>query len=255
MPYVKSKGTDIYYESHGSGPAIIFAHGAGGNAAIWYNQLAHFKETHRCIAFDHRSFARSPASDTSITIPSFRDDILAIMDQLEVNQAHLVGQSMGGYSVLRCALDAPERVNTLTLSCTPAGIPITNPTEAVQSLGSRGAEGIQATMSKKTFENPALVQLYAAIQSFNTEFSFDRLSALRHEEDQVKPEALRSLQVPTLFISGTEDPLFLPEQLSELVPLFQEARIEIVADAGHSPYFEQPSIFNRLLADHINKHS
>jgi len=255
MPYVKSKGTNIYYESHGSGPTIIFAHGAGGNAAIWYNQLAYFKDTHQCIAFDHRAFARSPADDTSITIPSFRDDILAIMDELKVDRAHLVGQSMGGYSVLRCALDAPERVNTLTLSCTPAGIPIPNPTEAVQNLGSRGAEGIQATMSKNTLKSPALVQLYASIQSFNTEFSFDRLSGLRHEEDRVNKEVLSSMKIPTLFISGAEDPLFLPDQLAQLVQYFYDARIEIVKDVAHSPYFEQPNIFNKLLADHIDQYS
>ena len=253
MPYAKSKGTDIYFETHGKGPAIIFAHGAGGNAAIWFHQLAHFKENHQCVAFDHRSFARSPAPDSSITIPSFRDDILSIMDELQIDKAHLVGQSMGGYSVLRCALDQPERVNTLTLSCTPAGIPIPNPTESVKNLGARGAEGIQATMSKKTFENPSLVQLYASIQSFNTEFSFERLSALRREEDQVNIDLLGSMEIPTLFISGREDPLFLPEQLSQLVPHFHSASIKIVDDAGHSPYFEQPTVFNKLLSDHINQ--
>ena len=108
-------------------------------------------------------------------------------------------------------------------------------------------------MSKKTFENPALVQLYASIQSFNTEFSFERLSALRREEDQVNIDLLGSMEIPTLFISGREDPLFLPEQLSQLVPHFHSASIKIVDDAGHSPYFEQPTVFNKLLSDHINQ--
>ena len=138
MPYVNSNGTEIYYESTGAGPAIVFAHGAGGNAAIWFNQIAHFKSKYQCITFDHRSFARSPAPDSTLTIPNFRDDIFAIMDHLEINKAHLVGQSMGGFSALRCALDNPDRVSSLTLSCTPGGISLPNPSKALQELGSRG---------------------------------------------------------------------------------------------------------------------
>ena len=255
MSYVNSNGTEIYYESTGHGPAILFAHGAGGNAAIWFNQIAHFKSKYQCITFDHRSFARSPAPDSSLTIPNFRDDILAIMDHLEVNEAHLVGQSMGGFSTLRCALDNPDRVSSLTLSCTPGGIPLSNPSKALQELGSRGADGIKATMSKSTFENPALVQLYSSIQAFNTEFSFSRLSNLSSQEDQVDKSRLKNMKVPTLIISGEEDPLFLPKQLSELVPYFYDAKIEMVADAGHSPYFEQPDTFNKLLEQHIQSRS
>ena len=255
MPYVNSNGTEIYFESAGAGPAILFAHGAGGNAAIWFNQIAHFKSKYQCITFDHRSFARSPAPDSTLTIPNFRDDIFAIMDHLEINKAHLVGQSMGGFSALRCALDNPDRVSSLTLSCTPGGISLPNPSKALQELGSRGADGIKATVSKKTFEDPALVQLYSSIQAFNTEFSFLRLSNLSRQEDRVETSRLKNMKVPTLIISGEEDPLFLPEQLSDLVPCFHDARIEIVTDAGHSPYFEQPHTFNKLLQEHIQNYS
>ena len=252
MAYVNSTAAKIYYETHGEGPAIIFAHGAGGNAAIWFNQIASFKEHYQCASFDHRSFARAPALDANITIPDFRDDIIAIMDDLNIRSAHMVGQSMGGFSVLRCALDHPDRVETLTLSCTPAGIPVSNPTEAVQDLGSRDADGIKATMAKKTFENSALVELYSSIQSFNTEFSFDKLANLRRKDDQVPKERLKEIAIPTLFISGKEDPLFPPNQLEQLVSLFANARIEVVEDAGHSPYFERPEVFNALLQDHLN---
>ena len=251
MSYVNSNGTEIYYESTGTGPAILFAHGAGGNAAIWFNQIGYFKSKHQCITFDHRSFARSPAPDSSLTIPNFRDDIFKIMDNLGIDEAHMVGQSMGGFSTLRCALDSPDRVSSLTLSCTPGGIPLKNPSKALQELGSRGVDGIKATMSKRTFKDASLVQLYSSIQAFNTEFSFSRLSNLSRLEDQVDKSRLKNMKVPVLLVSGEEDPLFLPEQLSELVPYFHDARIEFVANAGHSPYFEQPDIFNKLLQEHI----
>ena len=176
------------------------------------------------------------------------------MDHLEINEVHLVGQSMGGFSTLRCALDDPDRVSSLTLSCTAGGISLPNPSKALQELGSKGADGIKATMSNKTFEDSSLVQLYSSIQAFNTEFSFSRLSNLSRLEDQVDKSRLKNMKVPTLLVSGKEDPLFPPEQLTELVPYFHNARIEFVADAGHSPYFEQPKIFNQLIQEHIQNY-
>lgn len=258
MPIVSRPAAEIYYECYGASdagdkPAIVFAHGAGGNAAIWYNQLAHFADAYMCVAFDHRYFARSPAQG-DICVQDFRDDVLAIMDTLDISAAHLVGQSMGGFTALRCALDAPQRVLSLTLSCTTGGIINPQPSTAMQNLTSssgRGTAGVKATMSAATSKNPALMQLYESINSFNTAFSWDKLRTLLGKDDIVQLDQLGDVACPTLFISGKEDPLFPPELLASYVPHFNNARIEIVQDAGHSPYFEQPEIFNQLLNTHL----
>ena len=60
MPRVQSHGVSIYYEVHGSGSAVVFAHGMGGNAMSWWQQVPHFARRYRVISFDHRGFARSP---------------------------------------------------------------------------------------------------------------------------------------------------------------------------------------------------
>jgi len=256
MPTVKRDNTEIYYETKGTGPAIVFAHGAGGNAAIWFNQLAHFSSSYQCIAFDHRCFARTRAHANEVTVHHFRDDLLAILDDTGVDTAHLVGQSMGGFTVLRTALDAPARVSTLTLSCTSGGIVNPNPTPAMRNLttaSGRDTGGIKATMARATHARPDLMQLYESINNFNTEFSWDKLRTLLGKDDVVQLEQLRDVRCPTLIISGAEDPLFPPAQLETYVPHFADARIEVVSDAGHSPYFEQPEVFNRLLEKHIQQ--
>ena len=74
MPYAESAGAKIYYESQGTGEAILFAHGAGGNAGIWFEQVAAFSDRYQCVSFDHRTFARSPADPATITPAQFRDD-------------------------------------------------------------------------------------------------------------------------------------------------------------------------------------
>lgn len=256
MPTSSSAGAEIYYESKGQGPALVFAHGAGGNAGIWFNQIAYFAPDYQVVAFDHRGFARSPAPASTITVHHFKDDLLAILDDLNIERAHLVGQSMGGFTVLRCALDVPDRVASLTMSCTSGGIINPDPTPAMRNLtSSKGNDtsGVKATMAKKTFANPALIQLYESINNFNTEFSWNMLRTLLGPDDVVQLEQLADIACPTLFFAGAEDPLFPPALLESYLPHFNNARIEIVADAGHSPYFEQPAVFNEVLEQHINR--
>lgn len=256
MPYVTSAGVDVYYESQGEGDAILFAHGAGGNAGIWFEQMAAFSDRYRCIAFDHRTFARSPSDPASITPAQFRDDALAILDALDVERAHLVGQSMGGWTCLRLTLDCPARVRSLTLSCTPGGLPNPTPTESARNLtrsDDRGTGGVMATMSRATAADPVRMQLYQTINGFNTHFTMTSLRSLTDPAYAVSREAVAGIVQPVLFISGAEDPLFPSAQLAGYVSWFKDARIEIVENAGHSPYFEQPRAFNTLLARFLER--
>lgn len=254
MPYAMSGGAEIYYEAQGEGEAILFAHGAGGNAGIWFEQVAAFSDRYLCVAFDHRTFARSPADPATVDPVHFREDALAILDALGIERAHLVGQSMGGWTCLRLALDVPERVRSLTMSCTPGGLPNPKPTDSARNLTSqdgRGTGGVMATMSRATARDPVRMQLYQTINGFNTAFSMTSLRSLTDPAYAVTPEAAGRVGVPVLFVSGAEDPLFPSTQLASYVPWFPDARIEIVEDAGHSPYFEQPAAFNALLADFL----
>lgn len=259
MPYAESGGARIYYESQGSGEAVLFAHGAGGNAGIWFEQVAAFSDRYQCIAFDHRTFARSPADPASINPVQFRDDALAVLDALDVRDAHLVAQSMGGWTCMRLLLDCPERVRSVTMSGTPGGLENRQPTESVRNLtrsGDKGADdqvssGVLATMSKATARDPVRMQLYQAINAFNTEFSMASLRSITLPEFEISAAMVAGVEQPVLFIAGAEDPLFPSDLLSGYVPWFRDARIEVVKDSGHSPYFEQPAVFNALLADFL----
>lgn len=251
MATAQSADTTIYYETSGEGPALLFAHGAGGNAAIWFQQTAHFADRFNCIAFDHRGFARSPAPASTLTADQFRDDALAVLDATGVDRAHVVAQSMGGYTALRLALDAPERVASVTLSGTSGGLPNEQPSEALKALVSGNASsGIAATMARATQADKPKMALYAAISAFNTAFSFANLADLVRDGGPSLADAGR-IACPVLFVAGREDPLFPPSLLASYVPHFPNARITVVDDAGHSPYYEQPEVFNALLDEFL----
>ena len=257
MPFTQTNDVPVYYEVKGpEKPAdtLVFAHGAGGNAAIWFNQIAYFASRYRVIAFDHRGFGRTRLPEAPLTVQQFRDDLITILDETEVESAHLVGQSMGGFTVLRTTLDAQERVRSLTFSATSGGIYTPTPSEAVGKLtssGDRNASGVKDTMSVATKASAELMQLYESINNFNTDFAWSNLASLLGDGGVVQWETLAQVQVPTIFIAGAEDPLFPSETLASFVPNFPDARIEVVRDAGHSPYFEQPDVFNRILEEHI----
>jgi pimeloyl-ACP methyl ester carboxylesterase len=258
MSTISSDGTPIYYETNGQGPTIVFAHGAGGNAASWFNQVAHFSPDYQVIAFDHRGFGRTPVGAEALTASRFRDDLLAILDAEGVDRAHLVGQSMGGFTVLRTALDAPERVRSLTMSATHGGLPNPNPTPAMKSLtgsSDNDTSGISATMSEATKQRPEIMRLYESIANFNVDFNWSNLARLLGPECVVQLADAANVKCPTLFVCGNEDPLFPPDLLASYVPHFSDATMEIVANAGHSPYFEQADAFNALLTGHLERAS
>ena len=247
MATAQSADAPIYYETSGEGPALLFAHGAGGNAAIWFQQTAHFAGRFNCIAFDHRGFARSPAPPSTLTAAQFRDDALAVLDAAGADRAHVVAQSMGGYTALRLALDAPGRVASVTLSGTSGGLPNEQPSEALKALVSGNASsGIAATMARATQTDKPKMALYAAVSAFNTAFSFANLADLVRDGGPSLADAGR-IACPVQFVAGREDPLFPPSLLASYVPHFPNARITVVDDAGHSPYYEQPEVFNALL--------
>ena len=124
MPKAPINRIDLYYESHGdeSAPAIIFAHGRGGNHLSWWQQVAAFSGGFRCITFDHRGWGASAAEHDSPLRENFIDDLTALLDYLKIDKVFLVAQSMGGFSCLGFALAHPERTLGLVLGDTTGGV-------------------------------------------------------------------------------------------------------------------------------------
>lgn len=137
MPTLTTSGADLYYETHGSGPAIVFAHGAGGNHLSWFQQVPSFRDRYTCVTFDHRGFGRSlelgalsrplvrqgpPDPRPVEQRPRFDEDLAALIDHLGLADVRLVAQSMGGWTCLGYAVTHPERVRALVMADTAGGL-------------------------------------------------------------------------------------------------------------------------------------
>ena len=91
-------GCTIHYEVTGSGPAIVFAHGLGGNHMSWWQQVAHFSSRFTCVTFAHRGFAPSSAIPGGPDPADYAGDLAALIEHLALADVRLVAQSMGGWS-------------------------------------------------------------------------------------------------------------------------------------------------------------
>ncbi|MFC0409418.1 alpha/beta fold hydrolase [Roseomonas elaeocarpi] len=244
----------LHYESVGEGPAVIFAHGMGGSHMSWWQQVPALAERFRCVTFAHRGF--HPSTDPDGLGPDgFAEDLLALLDHLGIEQAALVGQSMGGWSCLEVALRWPERVRALVMSATSGTIDHATATgrsdwdnQAVVTRQALLGRGIHPAMGERAArEQPALHLLYRQIDEASAvrdkEALRRRLAAgrLRHAD------AVRQLRMPVLFVAGAEDVVFPPAAALALAERCG-ARVEIVPECGHSPYFERAELFNRMLA-------
>src|SRR5215470_16630623 len=120
--YLDRPGCRLYYEVTGSGPALVFAHGLGGNHLSWWQQVAQFAPHYTCVAFAHRGFAPSDPIPGGPDPADYAGDLAALIDHLGFSDVRLVGQSMGGWTMLEYTLAHPKKVKALVLSSTSGTI-------------------------------------------------------------------------------------------------------------------------------------
>jgi 3-oxoadipate enol-lactonase len=243
MPKAQINGIELYYEVHGDGPTVVFAHGAGGNHLSWWQQVPVFATRYRCLTFDHRGFGQSPDVPNGPGSQAFVRDLHGLLDHLHIDRVALVAQSMGGRTCLGFTLEYPERVQALVLADTTGGF-------ADARMAQLRIEGEQAltgpnppprTYSRSfPLEQPAAAFLYEQIRALNPP---------RQEVPGPGPtaEQVRAMQTPTLLIVGEHDVIAPPAVIKMLQSYIPHARFAEVARAGHSVYFERPEEFNRIV--------
>jgi 3-oxoadipate enol-lactonase len=246
----------LYYEdTGGTGPTVVFLHGAGGNHLSWWQQIPVFAEEYRCLTVDQRGFGQSV--DASAHPAALATDVLALLDHLHIARAALVAQSMGGWAAVGAAVRAPERFWAIALVNTIGHL--TNPeiADLRQHLAAtrppRPAVTWHAALGP-TFrqEQPVRSFLYAQIASTNTPLPADFRDQMGRLTTPV--ERYVAAGVPTLFLTSDEDGLIWPELAEAVHRHVPGSHFVRVAASGHSTYFERPETFNREVGAFLKTH-
>ena len=249
MPWASVNGIRLYYEVSGSGPPLVFAHGAGGNHLSWWQQLPHFAGSYRSVSFDHRAFGRSLDSDGAGR-RAFAEDLRQLLDHLGIGEIALVAQSMGGRTAVGFAVRNPGRVRALVLAGTTGGA-VSDEVRARQDEHRQSALGRlslarRAVSPRLRRERPDLAYLYRLFGKLNPPRPRDFLAPIPNYRGS-SAQALAGLGIPILFLVGEEDSITPPEIVRLAHGQVPGSQFDVIAQAGHSAYFEQAEAFNERV--------
>ncbi len=263
-----SDGVKIFFESAGSGSAIVFVHEFGGNHWSWEPQMNFFARRHQCITFAARGFPPSdiPQDADQYSQARAADDIIDVMNAAGIERAHIVGLSMGGFAALHAGLRHPERV--LSVVAAGAGYGAEKEHEEYfrgiseqvahnfTKLGSAAFAPVYAEgASRVQFQakDPRGWRLFAdrlaqhsSVGAANTMIGVQmrRPSLYDLEADFAK------MQAPVLVMVGDEDDHCLKPGLF-LKRVIPSSGLAVFPKSGHTLNLEEPALFNHLLAEFI----
>ncbi len=269
MPMITSAdGTRLYYEEVGRGTPVVFVHEFAGDFRTWEPQLRYFARAHRCVTFSARGYPPSevPSDPARYGQDIARADVVALMDALGIERAHVVGHSMGAYTALHVGIHHPQR----SISVTAAGCGWGSAADpaARAALRQMAAEtgqmfrekGIAAaaaiyadgpTRQPQKYKDPRGFAEFARMLSEHSALgqalTMAMLQARRPTLWDLESE-LKRFAVPLLVIVGDEDDSCLDGSifLKRTVPT---AALLVIPRSGHTITSEEPAAFNAALAD------
>jgi len=247
----------FYRDTGGSGQAVVFMHPATGTSQIWENQLIAFARAgYRAIAIDRRGWGRTEIDPAGPQPGTAADDLLALMNQLGIQQFHLVGSAAGGFVAFDFALSYPERLRSLVVANSIGGVQ----DEDYLELGRRLRPPQFNALPPDVRE---LGPSYRAANPAGTARWLELEKQSRPEGTQPPAQTFRnrltfslleSISVPAFLLTGGADLYAPPAVLRLFTARIKNSESLVVPEVGHSAYWEQPDVFNQKVLEFIRKH-
>jgi pimeloyl-ACP methyl ester carboxylesterase len=266
MPHVALNGVELYYETTGDGPPLVFCHEFAGDYRSWEPQVRAMARLYRCVTYSQRGFPPSgvPGDPAAYSQDLLIGDLLGLLDQLAIEQAHLVGFSMGGNVVLNFALRYPERCRGIVVVGTGAGTVnrerfLSDIERTVALLGSGDMHAFAETYARGPTRLPFLRKDpcgWAVFRQQLEEHSPVGQALIMQGVMRNRPtifaleEQLRALRVPTLVMTGDEDePCIEPAVfMKRCIP---RCGLLVFPQSGHAVNLEEPALFNSCVLEFL----
>jgi pimeloyl-ACP methyl ester carboxylesterase len=267
MPYLAGDdGIKLYFEETGRGIPIVFIHEFAGDHRSYEPQVRHFSKYYRCITFNARGYPPSdvPTDGKQYSQDRARDDVRCVLDGLNIDKAHVVGLSMGGFAALHFGFTYPQRCRSLVVAACGYG--------AAPSERKKFAE--EAEAAAKRFEDMSMAKAAEAyaLGPGRVQFQNKDPRGWREFADQLAQHSpqgsaftLRGVQksrpslfdlvdkmhaiiAPTLIMTGDEDwPCLEPGILMK--KNIATAGLVVFPNCGHPINLEEPALFNQHLSE------
>lgn len=265
MPYAQSGDTRLYLEETGTGIPVVFVHEFSGDHRIWEPQVRFFSRRYRCVVFNARGYPPSDVPDDPGLYSQEQAvaDLGSVLDARDIEQAHIVGLSMGGFTALHFGLAHPERVRSLAIGAVGYGTSHDDgwkddvehladfyrddPIGAAAShAGAPGRIPFLVKDPRGWAEFAAQLAEHPAVGSSNT---MRGVQGQRPNLYDLEAE-LASLSVPLLILCGDEDEQCLEPSLY-LKRTISTAGLVVLPHTGHTLNLEEPARYNELVLDFL----
>jgi pimeloyl-ACP methyl ester carboxylesterase len=263
MAIAEVNGQRLYHEVHGDGEPLLCVAGLTADTLVWIPQVQAFAAAHRTVIFDNRDAGQSSMAEGDYEIADMARDALALADHLELDTFHLLGVSMGGAIAQEIALQAPDRIRSLTLAVTfPAGgayarrlAEVWSARVAQVSREQHVEELMLLNHSEGFYDHPEMVEFVRTAMLSDPHpqppeaFARQIAACGRHDAR----DRLGSLTMPTQVIAGEHDilvPVWKSNEIAELVP---GSKLTILPKAPHGLSIERAEEFNSLVLDFIRE--
>jgi aminoacrylate hydrolase len=264
MPKIHAADGEIHFETHGRGAPVLLVPGLGGVGSYWNPNIPAFSREHQVVIHDHRGTGQSSRSLIRYSVDQMTDDLIAVMDHLGIEKAHLVGHSTCGAIGQTLAITRPERLLSLTIyaSWTKADPFFRRVFEARRTLMTN-ASAAAYVRSTPIFlypdwwinENIAALEEHekVVIAGFPAaEIITSRIDAIVNFD---RTNALGSIKAPTLVICAKDDiltPPYFSRALAQSIPGAQLIELE---QGGHCASETNVAAFNEAVLGFIRQHS
>lgn len=257
-------GVSLHVEATGSGPALIFIHEFAGDHRSWTPQVRHFARRFRCITYAARGYPPSSVPDrlASYSQQHAVQDALDVLRALELESAHIIGLSMGGFCALHLALQAPELVESAVIAGVGYGA----------AYEDRDAFREECEVIARAFEEEGAAEVAVRYSVGPARVQFQNKDPLGHEEftaalarhsslgsaltmrgfQKERPSLfdfsgqLSEMSVPLLILVGDEDDGALDTSVA-LNRIVASAGLMVFPKSGHTLNLEEPALFNAVL--------
>lgn len=267
MARAKINGIELNYELHGEqGEPLVLVHGYTGDITDWRHQLPEFAATHRVLIMDHRGHGGSeaPRDRSAYSITQMADDVEALVAMVGFERYHLLGHSMGGLVAQEIALRSVARLLSLTLEDTGARFGAGR-NEVVRTFIDKRNKMAEERGMAAIVAMPSLVAPPPHMPKERTAERDKRLAAMSVDGYigawqgldawPGSKERLKDISMPTMVIYGELDAKPMIEGALYLAAEIPGAVLEVVPEAGHSPQYERPEIFNAALRRHLDRNA
>jgi 3-oxoadipate enol-lactonase len=268
MQTVRVNGCDFRCDVRGEGPDMVFIHGEIHGMDYWEHQMEEFSRHFRCLSYDRRGHAGTPATPFGYSVANQARDLLELLDHFGMQQPLIVALAFGTTIAANFAIDNPGRVRALVIAAWSEMHDARSYLQRWEQSGVRAAEAVEAggrealvdllraeggTSMFRVIPPPGSPLREKAIQLLASHPADEYRRGMLEMASSVPVliPRFRELDLPVLGLCGTEDPF--PDQPEQLAGMARFEESQRIPDAGRFVHWEQPQAFNHRLWQFIEE--